>query len=339
MSASMSIAFVGCGAIARYHLDGIRDFGDRIRVTAAIDPDLDKARSIAAETGATVYSSLDSALEDGCFEAVDIMVPHNLHEELAIKSFNANKHVVLEKPVATSLASAQGIMKAAKKAGTVFMVAENAQYWPEIVKAKDLIDAGVIGEVITARATFFYEFESKWFDERSPWRLHKSATGGGITIDGGSHWIRPLRMWMGEIDSVIGVIGHPMEAMEGESLTHAIFRFQDGKFATFHALNITAPMANGEWWRVTGTQGELVIDGDLTEGSLKIFNSEHPDGKDVGPKLGYTKSFGLELDDFASAVLNKTPLAATPEFSLGELRTALSIYRSAKSGRWEKTWD
>lgn len=336
---TLRIAFIGCGAIARYHLDGIHDFGDRIRVAAAVDPDLDKARVIAAETGAEVYPSLDAALKANCFDAVDIMVPHDIHEELAMQALKANKHVVLEKPIATSLDAAERIIDVARKAGTVFMVAENAQYWPEIVCAKKLIDTGAIGEVITARATFFYEYEPKWFDQRTPWRMRRSATGGGIAIDGGSHWIRPLRMWMGEIDSVVGITGRPMESMEGESLAHAIFRFQSGKFATFHALNVVSPLFAGERWRVTGTKGELVIGGDWIGGELKIFDAEHREGRSISKPGGYPKSFGLELDDFADAVLKGTPLAAIPEFSLGELRTALSIYRSAESGRWEKVWD
>ena len=339
MSDQLKLAFIGCGAIARFHLDGIKAKAPRIQVTTLVDLDDAKAQAFAEETGGQVFTSLDEALAKGDFDAVDILLPHDLHEIVAIQCLRAGKHVLLEKPIAPTLDACDRIFAAAEEAHGVFMVAENSQYWPEIVTARNLIQEGTIGDVLTARAGFVMEFDDYWFKEKKPWRYEQKRTGGGVIIDGGSHWLRPLRMWMGEIDSVIGVIGHPMEAMEGESLTHAIFRFQDGKFATFHALNITAPMANGEWWRVTGTQGELVIDGDLTEGSLKIFNSEHPDGKDVGPKLGYTKSFGLELDDFASAVLNKTPLAATPEFSLGELRTALSIYRSAKSGRWEKTWD
>ncbi|MBM4436443.1 MAG: Gfo/Idh/MocA family oxidoreductase [Actinobacteria bacterium] len=337
MAETLRLAFVGCGAIARRHLDGIHAFGDRVHVTAAIDPDLAKAQRIAGETGAAVFGSLTEALAAGGFEAVDIMVPHDLHEALAIEALRAGQHVLLEKPMAPTLEACQRILAAARAAGTVFMVAENAQYWPEIVKAADLIAAGAIGNIITARAAFTHRLDETFFGDARPWRFERARTGGGITIDGGSHWIRPLRMWLGEIDAVVAVTGHPLRQMEGESLVRSVLRFASGQIATFDALMHDGPMAPEPWWRVTGTRGELLIEGGHT-GGLQLYDTASPAGRRVAEPQGYAKSFGPEIDDFASAVLHGTPLRAAPEQSLGELRTAFAIYRSAASGRWEKVW-
>ena len=335
MPDALKLAFVGCGAIARYHLDGINEHAPRINVTAAVDLDAQKAKEYADETGGTAYTSLEEALENGDFDAVDLMLPHDLHEQAAIQCFEAGKHVLLEKPMALELDACERILAAAKAAGTVFMVAENAQYWPEIVKAAEVIESGAIGEIITARAAFTYEFDPVWFDEETPWRYQKSRTGGGITIDGGSHWIRPLRMWMGEIDEVVGIIGHPLKQMEGESLTRALLRFQSGKTAVFDAMMIDTVFAPDPWWRITGTKGELTIDTGF-EGALRLFDADHRDGKLLMEPKGYPQSFGPELADFAAAVLDGKALTAGPEQSLGELRTAMAIYRSAASNNWEK---
>ena len=335
MPDALKLAFVGCGAIARYHLDGIKEHAPRINVTAAVDLDAQKAKEYADETGGTAYTSLEEALENGDFDAVDLMLPHDLHEQAAIQCFEAGKHVLLEKPMALELDACERILAAAKAAGTVFMVAENAQYWPEIVKAAEVIESGAIGEIITARAAFTYEFDPVWFDEETPWRYQKSRTGGGITIDGGSHWIRPLRMWMGEIDEVVGIIGHPLKQMEGESLTRALLRFQSGKTAVFDAMMIDTVFAPDPWWRITGTKGELTIDTGF-EGALRLFDADHRDGKLLMEPKGYPQSFGPELADFAAAVLDGKALTAGPEQSLGELRTAMAIYRSAASNNWEK---
>ena len=151
------MAFVGCGAIARYHLDGLLEHAPNVRITACIDPDAEKARAYAAETGAQAFASLEEALDHGDFDAVDLMLPHDLHEELTIQCLQAGKHVLLEKPMAPTLDACDRILRVASQTDTVFMVAENAQYWPEIVQAKLLIDAGAIGEIITARAAFVYE--------------------------------------------------------------------------------------------------------------------------------------------------------------------------------------
>ena len=163
MAERLKLAFVGCGAIARYHLDGINEHAPRIQVTATVDVDAEKAQAYATETGGTAFTSLEEALEKGDFDAVDLMLPHDLHEQAAIQCFEAGKHALLEKPMSLDLDSCDRILAAARSTGTVFMMAENAQYWPEIVKAAEVIESGAIGDIITARAAFTYEFDPVWF--------------------------------------------------------------------------------------------------------------------------------------------------------------------------------
>jgi predicted dehydrogenase len=200
-----------------------------------------------------------------------------------------------------------------------------------------LIREGAIGEIITAEGFFGGRVGSSWGADA--WRYDKAITGGGICIDGGAHWIRPLRMWLGEIDEVVAVLDYPLKAMEGESLAHAIFRFQSGKYASFKALRAGAANAPGDDFRVTGTEGILVVEKG-SEGRVMLYDREHRQGLEV-LSAGERKAsaYGLELADFVQAVLEGTPLAAGPEESLGELRTALAMYRSAESHQWEKVWD
>ncbi len=191
---------------------------------------------------------------------------------------------------------------------------------------------------MTARAAIVYQSNEYWFQGDRPWRLERGRTGGGITIDGGSHWIRPLRMWMGEIDEVIAVLDYPSERMEGESLARALFRFTSGKVAGFDALAMDSPVGPDDWFHVVGTKGEMVI-GSGFDGPLMLYDEAHREGMRIENTMGYFTSFGPELEDFASAALDGTPPAAGPEQSLGELRTALAIYRSAETRQWEKVWD
>jgi len=340
MSTSLKVALVGCGAIARFHLDGIKEAVPQMRVTAAIDPVPEKAEAIAAETGAQAFSSLDEALEQGDFDAVDLLLPHDLHEQFALQSFQAGKHVLLEKPMAPTLEACERILAAARQAGTVFMVAENSQYWPEIVTARNLIQEGTIGDVLTARAGFVMEFDDYWFKEKKPWRYDQKRTGGGVIIDGGSHWLRPLRMWMGEIDEVVAALDYPLERMEGESLARALIRFQSGKVAAFDAMMLDTVLGPDPWWRIIGTRGEIILDSGFGGlGGVRLFDAAHRDGLQVQKAQGYAKSFGPELLDFSRAVLEGKELEAAPEHALGELRTALAMYRSAETRKWEKVWD
>jgi UDP-N-acetyl-2-amino-2-deoxyglucuronate dehydrogenase len=335
----LKIALVGCGGIAQAHWKGIQTYSPRIQVTAVIDTDAERAAAMAEQTGATPFTSLAEALAQGDFEAVDILLAHSLHEEAAVLAFAAGKHVVLEKPMAHNLASAARIQAAAKQAGTVFMVAEQAQYWPDARAVRDLIQAGAIGEIITARA-FFGGPTRPLGDGPRPWRYDLAMAGGGITMDGGAHWIRPLRMWLGEIDEVVAVTGRPLAEMDGESLSRSILRFRSGTVAILDALTAGAAMGPGEEFRVTGTEGEILIKKGWG-GRVLLFDREHREGKVIldNKDEGRAAAFGYELNDFVGAVLDGTPLEAGPEYSLGELRTAFAIYRSAESRQWEKVWE
>jgi UDP-N-acetyl-2-amino-2-deoxyglucuronate dehydrogenase len=330
----LNVALVGCGGIAQAHWHGIQTHVPQMTVTATVDIDLARASKMAEQTGGEAFATLEAALAKANVDAVDIMLPHNLHEAAALLAFEAGKHVVLEKPMATTLESCDRILTAAREAGTVFMVAEQSQYWPDAVKVKQLIGEGAIGEVISARAMF--GGRAGRAAGPKPWRYDKEITGGGICIDGGLHWIRPLRMWLGDVDEVVAVLGYPDPEMEGESLAHGLFRFTSGKIAVYEAIRAGAISAPGDDFRVTGTEGIIVIEKGQ-ERRARLYDRRHPEGRDILEE-GETRrsAFGLELADFTSAVLYGTDLAAGPEESLGELRTVLAMYRSAKSGQWEK---
>lgn len=331
------MALIGCGGIARAHWRGIKYHAPRIFVTAVVDTDGASAQAMAERTGARSFTSLEAALAEGDFDSVDIMLPHDLHEAAALACFAAGKHVCLEKPMAHTLESAQRILEAAKKVDTVFFIAEQAQYWPDVLEAARLIKAGAVGEVVSARA-FFYDPLTVSEDQTKPWRYFMAQSGGGIAVDGGAHWIRPLRMMLGEIDEVIAEIACHTPGREGESVAHALFRFESGLVATFDALESAGAMGPVQDFRITGTSGELIAERGR-EGGLNLYDSDHPTGVRMADAFpGRADSYGFELHDFSLAVLEGRAPAATPEHSLGEFRTAQAMYRSAVSKRWEKVW-
>lgn len=332
---TLRLGFVGCGAIADWHLRAIRNGDPRIQVTAAIDPDPVRAQAIADQTGARVFGSLEDAVRAGGFEAVDVMVPHHLHEPVALEALAAGLHVLLEKPMAPTLDACDRILAGAAAADVTFMVAENAQYWPEVVLAQQLIEDGTLGEIITVRACSFVPPLDEFYGGEQPWRFDASAAGGGVAIDTGSHWIRPLRMWLGEIREVVAALGHPFPGMEGESLCRALCRFDSGTIAVFDAMLAPGPLGPEPLFRITGTKGELVIEG---IGRVKLYDGTEPRGTVVG-QGNYLQSYEGELADFAAVVLDGVAPAAGPEQSLGELRAALAMYRSAETNRWEPVWE
>jgi UDP-N-acetyl-2-amino-2-deoxyglucuronate dehydrogenase len=331
----VKIAFVGCGRIADAHWRGIQAHVPQMAVTAAVDVDPAQAAAMAEQTGGEAFTSLEAALAEGDFDAVDIMLPHHLHEAAALLAFEAGKHVVLEKPMSTTLESCNRILDVAREAGTVFMVAEQSQYRPDVIKAQELIREGAIGDIISANARFDGRATPS-VPQPKPWRYNKAMTGGGISIDGGLHWVRPLRMWLGEVDEVIGVLGHPDAEMEGESLAQALFRFTSGKVAVFESIRAGTVRAPGEDFRITGTEGIIIFEKGRERRAL-LYDEIHPEGREIIPSDQRRHSdFGAELADFVQAVLHGTALAAGPEESVADLRVVLAMYRSAESRQWEK---
>jgi len=342
----LRLALVGCGGIAEAHLAGAERVGARVEVTAVIDPDPGPRATLAERTGAPGFASLTEAIDRAGdrFDAADILVPHDLHEAITIEAIGAGKHVLLEKPMAIELEACDRILAAAAAAPSiVFLVAEQSQFWPDVVEAARLIADGAIGRPLFGRACYWDRgVLARDLDDGDPvpWRYLMARAGGGLAIDGGAHWIRPLRMLLGEVDEVVAVTGRHVDRMEGESWLQAILRFRDGPTATFEAFASTAPMAPTELFRVTGTEGELVIPGpDFVDAELRLHNAEHPAGTQVfWQERGRADSYGAELADFADTVLDGTAPAAPAQESLAELRTAKAIMRSARSGRWEPVW-
>jgi len=114
-----------------------------------------------------------------------------------------------------------------------------------------------------------------------------------------------------------------------------LLRFESGTIASFDAMLATGASAPQPLFTVTGTTGELTVEG---SGWVKLWDGTDWKGRKVGDQGGYLRSYEIELADFASAVIHGTTPAAPAEYALGELRCALAMYRSAASGHWEKVW-
>ena len=160
---------VGCGNISRYHVDAIAagPAPRRVAVTCLVDPDASRAAAlsqlIVEKLGCDPpreFASLEEALaadpDAQLFAACDVMVPSwetpelgDLHEHVGAQVLKASRHLLLEKPITVSSAAGERLVALHKEhcPEKVFMVAENAQYWPEIVETGKLLADGAIGEV------------------------------------------------------------------------------------------------------------------------------------------------------------------------------------------------
>ena len=344
----MKLALIGCGRIAAIHIESIirytLDSAQPIEIVALIDTNLFNAERFKRtyNLSCKIFSQLEEAAQDIDLDSVIISVPHYLHEDLALRALNQKLNILLEKPIAHRLDSGFRILDRARRSDQIFMIAENSQYWPEILKVKELLLQGVIGEVVTAKASFRQASDRDIFDsysvlesdsESKAWRFSLTATGGGITIDGGAHWIRPLRFWFGEIIGTFSKFSYPHPLMEGESLSQAIFTFENSVTAIFEGILTEKTVFSKDYpFRITGTLGEIVVG---PEGNgVYIFDQEHPEGVQVLNEHGYINSFYHQFHDFYSCVSAGKIPDASAEYALGEMKVALAMERSNIEGTW-----
>ncbi|MBC7251944.1 MAG: Gfo/Idh/MocA family oxidoreductase [Anaerolineae bacterium] len=200
------VAIVGCGRISDLHELGYRGC-EEARLVAVCDSRRGRARAKAKAWGVDkVYTDYRALLADPEVDLVELLVPHHLHAEMAIAACRAGKHVSVQKPMARTVSEAESMMAAAEQAGVVLRVYENFVFYPPYVRARQMIEAGEIGEpqmirlhVNTGtRDTAWKVPLSAWL-----WRFDEQRCGGGpLVFDHGYHLFSLARYLMGEVERV-----------------------------------------------------------------------------------------------------------------------------------------
>ncbi len=179
----ITLAFVGCGRVARAHAKRLRRHKRDLQVAFA-SRDRARAETFGRELGGPTYASYDEAIEAPDVDVIAVTTPPSSHRELALRALAAGKHVVREKPAVPSAADLDVIAAAAARAGKRVFVAENYFYKPSLGRLRGLIAGGVIGEVL-----FIHVNAIKRQHTGGDWRDDGALAMGGALFEGGIHWI------------------------------------------------------------------------------------------------------------------------------------------------------
>jgi|SRR5581483_8729573 len=220
------VAIVGCGQISQAHLRALRTSSWPIEITGLYDRDQPRAEARAGEFGVTrVYRSWEEVLDDRAAEVVALLLPHNVHCDLAIEALAAGHHVVVEKPMATSVAECSRMLAAAQHAGRQLRPVHNRVYDPASEAARSFIESGAIGEVFLAQTI---GLEPPQTVSVRPW-LGTEAGGGGVLLAQAIHPAYVLRWVLGEVAEVacFGAARKVVE-MAAEDTAVAMLRFASG---------------------------------------------------------------------------------------------------------------
>lgn len=230
-------AIIGCGAIHSIHADALMSCSNT-KLSAVVDIDSGKARESAERYNCKYYTGFDDILKDDCIDTVHICTPHYLHAGMAIAAMEHGKHVLVEKPMAITVADARRMIDVSKTTGKRLGVCFQNRYNTTSVKIKEIIESGNYGKVLGARA-FVTWFRDEDYYTRSGWRGTWSKEGGGVLINQAIHTLDLLQWFLGDISKLKAKVDTTLlkNVIEVEDTAQASITFRNGAAALFYATN------------------------------------------------------------------------------------------------------
>jgi UDP-N-acetyl-2-amino-2-deoxyglucuronate dehydrogenase len=366
--APLGVALVGCGAVARLQRARIYPRVAALgRVVATCDHDLERARTLAAMIEAatgeapTACASLDEALADPRVHAVDICTPHPSHAEVALRVIAAGKHVLVEKPIATTLDDGRRMVAAARQAGVTLAVNEQVRFMEPVLRARAMLASGDLGRVAVVRAHRVGYLSGDYM--ASGWRRDPSLAGGGMLLDQGPHYFHLLRLLAGAVAGEITHVAALCATMRhdwqpgAEDTAVVIVRYASGLLGEALFCWATRTPDLGAWAYAYGAEGSLEI---FSRQAGLIWHrhpprAEHTAGSAGAPPAGVAQrtpaSAGPEvvlparpiddaleacLADFLRAARGESAPQMPGEEGLRDLAVVEAAYRSIQTGQLEQ---
>ena len=222
----MKTAIIGCGKVGHIHAAALRDLPES-EFTAVCDQDDARAAAFAAQYGVRPYADAATMFVEAGVEAVVICTPHPLHAAPAILAAEHGVHVLVEKPLAASLADCDRMIAAAAKHGVQLGVVSQRRFFEPVLRMKAAVDAGKIGKPILGTVMMF-SWRDEAYYQSDPWRGKWSTEGGGVLINQSPHHLDILQWLMGPIEEISG---------EWANLTHPYIEVEDTALATIRFRN------------------------------------------------------------------------------------------------------
>ena len=191
----LNIGIVGCGKIAQVRHIPEYAANENARLVGFFNPSTHRAEEMAAKYGGKVYVTAEDLFADPEIDAVSVCAANYAHAELTIQALRAGKHVLCEKPMAITLEDCERMLCEAEKAGKRLLIGQNQRFAKAHVKAKELLQDGVIGKVITFRTVFGHGGPETWSISpgKGTWFFDKSKAAMGAMADLGIHKTDLLR--------------------------------------------------------------------------------------------------------------------------------------------------
>ena len=338
----IKIGILGCGKIAQVrHIPEYAENPD-VKLAAFYNPSRKRAEEQAEKYGGKVYDTAEELLADKSIDAVSICAANYAHAELSIKAMEAGKHVLCEKPMATTLADCEAMVECAKRTGKFLMIGHNQRLAKAHVEAKRLIDQGLIGDIITFRTTFGHGGPETWAINpgKNVWFFDKKKAAMGAMADLGVHKTDLIQFLTGQrvVRTTARLVTLDKRGEDGELIgvddnAVCIYEMSGGAFGTMTA-SWTYYGAEDNSTVLYGTKGIMRIYDDpahsivvkLSDGEEQVYDVEQIQTNDNQTKSGV-------IDLWVECLKNNTPPEISGESALYAMRAVFASIESSQTGR------
>jgi predicted dehydrogenase len=353
-SNKLRTAIIGCGKVAHIHAQALKTVPESA-FTAVCSRSRENGNRFASQYSVTAYTDVGEMVSHEKIDAVVVCTPHPNHAESAIQALNTGAHVIVEKPLASSLKDCDEMIAAAEKADRkLAMISQRRLYKPSL-RVKKAIESGKIGKPVLGTVTM-YGWRDRTYYESDPWRGTWAGEGGGVLVNQAPHQLDLLLWYMGEVDELYGSwtnLNHPYIEVEDTAL--AIIRFKNGALGNIIVSNSQNPAlygkvtvfgSNGATISVQTDGGAMFIAGmsEIEEapindtwtipGEVEMLGRWQKEDEDLFKSVNAIDYYHrLQLEDFLMAIKEnrETMVPASQGRQTVELFSA--IYRSQKKRR------
>jgi UDP-N-acetyl-2-amino-2-deoxyglucuronate dehydrogenase len=344
---------VGCGAIFPLHAEAL-SLIDRSELTTVFDVDPGK-KAFGAERFNCREATSMTDLFDHC-DAVIVCTPSGLHAELGIQAANAGKHVLVEKPIDTTLEKAQTLVDAARMARVKLSTVSQHRFARPIQLIRKAAQDGGLGALLAGDAYIKWYRTQAYYDS-GDWRGTKALDGGGCLINQGIHMIDMIQWIMGGIQSVQAQIRTSCHDIEVEDIAQVLVEYRNGATGVIYGSTAFYPGV-AERLEIHGRHGSVVAEGDRIKAwkvdaeaagmglyGTGVMAQPTPKSHAIGElesrlieesrcdsSCDWGEQHRLQIEDFTRAIVDDCEPFITGEDSLQPLKAILAMYRSAAEG-------
>jgi UDP-N-acetyl-2-amino-2-deoxyglucuronate dehydrogenase len=327
------VGLIGLGSISYAHEAGFSEMGELAQVVAMCDINAEEVDSrIGMYAGCEGYTRYQDLLNNEKIDLVDITVPHELHYEIAREALRKGKHVLVEKPITVKSEQGVELIDLAREKGVKFSVAENTRFVTAYQKAEEILEKGILGEILTVRTLIA---GSEVYRIKNPNLWHGKFPYGGVILDSSVHNFYLFKWLFGGVGEVLGFASKLVP--EGEMEDNGLILGHLANGAEFQ-LNTSCTMEIPWTERVEiyGSKGGMIID-QLVNPVIKYYlGSNDIDGVTIEgvpfDPLGWKfNSMVAEINDFVSAVVDDRPPLINPGDALYALQAVEAVAKSIET--------